>query len=50
MQNKTTRTWEVYGAGVGFIGYVSARTEIGAIRIAKKIFAAIASDFAVKGA
>jgi hypothetical protein len=46
MAQKTV-TFEVYGAGIGFIGYVSAATEIGAKRIAAKLWPEITA-FAVK--
>jgi len=39
-------TWEVYGAGVGFIGYVSAKTERGAKTVARRLWPNVAS-FAV---
>lgn len=42
----TDRTFEVYGAGIGFIGYVTARTERGAKIIARRLWPEIAS-FAV---
>lgn len=46
MMNNTSRTWEVYGAGVGFLGYVTAKTERGAKTVARRLFAGIES-FAV---
>ncbi len=39
-------TFEVYGAGVGFIGYVTAKTERGAKIVAHRLWPEIAS-FAV---
>jgi hypothetical protein len=41
------RTFEVYGAGVGFIGYVSARSERGAKNAARKMWPYI-TDFSVR--
>ena len=40
-------TFEVYGAGHGFIGYVSARTERGARIVARRLWPDVASFVAV---
>jgi hypothetical protein len=46
-KEQSMRTFEVYGAGVGFIGYVSARSERGAKNAARKMWPYI-TDFSVR--
>jgi hypothetical protein len=40
------RTFEIYRAGVGFIGYVTASTPLGARRVAAKLHGGTIADYA----
>lgn len=40
------KTFEIYKAGIGFIGYVSATTELGAKRVAAKLYGGKVADYA----